>query len=190
MISTRGRYALRMMLDLAANQADGYVALKDVAARQWPDLPIYLSGISMGATTVLMAAGEALPKNVKGITADCGFTSPKAIWRHVTEQNLHMSYSPIRRRWLDGAFRRKLHAGLGSYSTLTAMKACRTPVLFVHGTADAFVPIEMTYENYLACAAPHRLVVIPGAGHGMSYALEPETCRRAMESFWEEFDQT
>ena len=34
MISTRGRYALRMMLDLAANQADGYVALKDVAARQ------------------------------------------------------------------------------------------------------------------------------------------------------------
>lgn len=160
------------------------------AARQWPDLPIYLSGISMGATTVLMAAGEALPKNVKGITADCGFTSPKAIWRHVTEQNLHMSYSPIRRLWLDGAFRRKLHAGLGSYSTLTAMKACRTPVLFVHGTADAFVPIEMTYENYLACAAPHRLVVIPGAGHGMSYALEPETCRRAMESFWDEFDQT
>ena len=34
MISTRGRYALRMMLDLAANQADGYVALKDVVARQ------------------------------------------------------------------------------------------------------------------------------------------------------------
>lgn len=34
MISTRGRYALRMMLDLAANQGEGYVALKDVAARQ------------------------------------------------------------------------------------------------------------------------------------------------------------
>ena len=34
MISTRGRYALRMMLDLAQNQGDGYVALKDIAARQ------------------------------------------------------------------------------------------------------------------------------------------------------------
>ena len=34
MISTRGRYALRMMLDLAEHQGDGYVALKDVAARQ------------------------------------------------------------------------------------------------------------------------------------------------------------
>ena len=33
-ISTRGRYALRMMLDLAENQGSGVVALKDIAARQ------------------------------------------------------------------------------------------------------------------------------------------------------------
>lgn len=33
-ISTKGRYALRMLLDLAANQGDGYVALKDIAERQ------------------------------------------------------------------------------------------------------------------------------------------------------------
>ena len=34
MISTRGRYALRLMLDLAEHQGDGYVALKDAAQRQ------------------------------------------------------------------------------------------------------------------------------------------------------------
>lgn len=33
-ISTKGRYALRMMLDMAEYQADGYVALKDIAERQ------------------------------------------------------------------------------------------------------------------------------------------------------------
>lgn len=33
-ISTKGRYALRMLLDLAHNQEDGYIALKDIAARQ------------------------------------------------------------------------------------------------------------------------------------------------------------
>jgi Rrf2 family protein len=33
-ISTKGRYALRMMLDLAQNQGDGYAALKDIADRQ------------------------------------------------------------------------------------------------------------------------------------------------------------
>lgn len=33
-ISTKGRYALRMMLDLAEHQGDGFVALKDIAKRQ------------------------------------------------------------------------------------------------------------------------------------------------------------
>ena len=33
-ISTKGRYALRLMLDLAENQSSGYVALKDIAERQ------------------------------------------------------------------------------------------------------------------------------------------------------------
>ena len=33
-ISTKGRYALRMMLDLAEYQKDGYISLKDIAARQ------------------------------------------------------------------------------------------------------------------------------------------------------------
>lgn len=33
-ISTKGRYALRMLLDLAEHKEDGYVALKDIAARQ------------------------------------------------------------------------------------------------------------------------------------------------------------
>ena len=34
LISTKGRYALRMLVDLAEHQNDGYVALKDIAKRQ------------------------------------------------------------------------------------------------------------------------------------------------------------
>ena len=33
-ISTKGRYALRLLIDLAEHQNDGYVALKDIAQRQ------------------------------------------------------------------------------------------------------------------------------------------------------------
>ncbi len=33
-ISTKGRYALRLLIDLSLNQADGFIALKDVAQRQ------------------------------------------------------------------------------------------------------------------------------------------------------------
>ena len=34
MISTRGRYCLRVMIDLAEHQSEGYIRMKDVAARQ------------------------------------------------------------------------------------------------------------------------------------------------------------
>ena len=34
MISTKGRYAIRVLMDLAENQTDGYIPLKDIAARQ------------------------------------------------------------------------------------------------------------------------------------------------------------
>ena len=34
MVSTKGRYALRVMIDLAEHQTDGYIPLKEIASRQ------------------------------------------------------------------------------------------------------------------------------------------------------------
>jgi len=50
------------------------------------DVELLLCGISMGAATVLMAAGMDLPPNVKGIIADCGYTSPREIICKVIRQ--------------------------------------------------------------------------------------------------------
>ena len=61
-------------------------------------------------------------------------------------------------------------------------------MLFVHGTDDKFVPIEMTYENYKACAAPRRLFIVPGAEHGMSYLTDTLGYENALQSFWADFD--
>lgn len=44
----------------------------------------------MGCATTLMAAGLDLPDNVKGIIADCGFTSPWDIIRHVAKERFHL----------------------------------------------------------------------------------------------------
>lgn len=139
----------------------------------------------MGATTVLMAAGLPLPSNVKGIIADCGFTSPEDIWKHVMEKNIHVPYHPIRRAMADSFCKKKIQSGAREYSTIEAMRHCRVPVLFVHGTDDHFVPIKMTYENYKACVAPKRLFVVPGAEHGMSYFLNKEAYEREVEALWD-----
>lgn len=151
-------------------------------------LPVYLAGVSMGASTVLMAAGLELPENVCGIAADCGYTSPSAIWKHVMQNNLRLSYGLYSAAASD-LCKKKIQMGPGDYSCVDAMKECKVPVLFVHGSDDHFVPIEMTYENYKACAAPKRLLVVPGAEHGMSYLTDTESYETAVLQFWQDHDR-
>lgn len=151
-------------------------------------LPIYLAGISMGATTVLMTTGfSELPENVVGCVADCGFTSARAEWQHISEQNLHMSYRRHRKR-VDALCRKRIDLDSDAYSTLDAMAVCKTPVLFIHGEADTFVPADMSRENFAACAAPKKLLTVPGANHGMSYVLDQEGYEKAVLEFWAEND--
>lgn len=150
-------------------------------------LPAYLLGVSMGATTVMMCAGMELPSNVCGIIADCGFISAKEIWKHVVEKNLHLSYK-IREKRANDLCRQRIGCDADTHSTVDALSAGKTPVLFIHGSSDTFVPIEMTYKNYMACSAPKRLAVIPGAGHARSSWVDPDTYRKAISDFWNDYD--
>lgn len=152
------------------------------------DLPIYLNGVSMGAATVLMASNLPMPENVRGIMADCGFTSPHAIWAHVVKDNLHLSYSDVRKKTIDAISKQRLQGESADYSCEDALKDCKIPVLFVHGSEDHFVPVEMTYQNYKACASEKRLLIVPGAGHGQSYWKEQEKYEKMALQFWSDHD--
>lgn len=171
----------------------GFGLLERHDCRKWAEylaeraegLPVYLAGVSMGATTVLMAAGEPLPDCVRGIIADCGFTSPQAIWKHVTENNLHLPFD-LYSHTADRICRKRLSAASDGYSCPEALQNCKVPVLFIHGTDDRFVPVEMTYENYKACPSKKHLFVVPGADHGMSYLLDKDGYEEAVLQFWQE----
>jgi len=156
--------------------------------KKYSDLPIYLFGVSMGATTVLMASALELPENVRGIIADCGFTSPNAIWKHVAENSLHIPYEGLRRIVANNICRKKIKYGTKSYSATEALKNCKIPVLFIHGTEDNFVPVEMTYENYKACTSEKRLFIVPGADHGMSYYTDKKGYEKVLEEFWQDYE--
>lgn len=152
-------------------------------------MPLYLAGISMGATTVLMTAGfEDLPENLTGILADCGFTSAKAVWKHISEDNLHLAYNH-REKHVDDLVRKRIHLDSDSYTTLDAMEKNKTPILFIHGTADSFVPVEMTMENYEACRAPKKLLIVEGANHGLSYLVDRDSYEKAVLDFWAELEE-
>lgn len=142
----------------------------------------------MGAASVLMASELDLPENVYGIAADSAFTCPHEIWKHVSENNLHIPYA-LHKTDADRLCQQRIGMRAGEASTIEALKNCKIPVLFVHGTEDRFVPVEMTYENYKACAAEKRLLIVPGAGHCMSYLVEKESYERTAKEFWETCEQ-
>lgn len=158
---------------------------KDVNKAQ---LPIYLYGMSMGAATVLMAAGEALGDCVKGVIADCGFTSPYDMVRKFAQTNFGMRERPIMRQ-LDWVFQKRAGYSLKETDTLKAMVRCRIPVLFIHGKEDTFVPYEMTVENYNACTSRKDILLVEGADHCMSFMKDRESYLQKLDEMFQRNDR-
>lgn len=137
-----------------------------------PDTKLILTGISMGAATVLMATGEPLPPNVVGVLADCGYSSPKAIIQKCAKE---MKLPPkLVYPFIRLGARLFGHFDPDSNSPLEAVKRCRVPVIFFHGQADDFVPSYMSQELFDACASPKKLVIVPNADHGLSFPIAQE----------------
>lgn len=146
------------------------------------DVKIILTGISMGAATVIMAAGKPLPKNVIGVLADCGYTSPKDIIKKVIRQ-IHL---PATFLYPFVKFAAKLFGGfdLEEFSPIEAIKNCSVPIILFHGETDDYVPCDMSKSNYESCTGTKRLVTVPNAGHGLSYPVSPEKYLNALKEFF------
>ena len=147
------------------------------------DVKIILTGISMGASTVIMAAGKPLPSNVIGVLADCGFTSAKEIIKKVAHQ-IHLPGTLLYPFIKLGA---KLYGGFNpdEYSPTAALENCNLPVILFHGESDDFVPCEMSYTNYKNCKSTKKIVTVPGAGHGLSYMIDPNKYLESVTDFFD-----
>jgi fermentation-respiration switch protein FrsA (DUF1100 family) len=146
--------------------------------------PVILSGLSMGASTVLMASELPMPESVRGIVADCGFDSPSAIIKETA-----------RRRKIPGELA-GWFVGLGARifggfrmdeaSALDSVTRARLPILLVHGEEDEIVPFEMVHALKEACATPVEILTVPGAAHGISWYVDMPAYHEALIRFMEE----
>ena len=145
------------------------------------DKKVILWGISMGAATVMTAAGRNLPENVLGIGADCGYSSAKDILKSVIKG----MKLPVEPAYLLVKLGARIYGGfnLEEISPLEALKKAKVPVLFIHGEADDFVPCYMTHQNYEACASDKSLVLVKEAGHGMSYYVDMKKVNEGVFAF-------
>lgn len=145
------------------------------------DTEIVLSGVSMGAATVLMASDLGLPKNVKAIVADCGYSSPKAIINKVMRDSGLPDKLMYPFVWLGAMVFGKFN--LTESSAVSAVPENDVPILIIHGGADDFVPCYMAEEIYKACRSEKKLLIVPGAGHGMSYLVDKDLYEKTVKDF-------
>lgn len=158
-----------------------------IADRFGADCSIYLYGISMGAASVMMASNLSLPGQVKGIIADCGFTSPWDIFTHVLRTQYHLPRFPFLYAadficWSRAGFRMK------DCSTVQCLEETEVPVLFIHGSCDHFVPVRMTYANYEACSSKKEILIVDGAAHASGNLVDPEAYRKKLIGFMERYE--
>lgn len=146
------------------------------------DRTIALAGVSMGASTVLLATGKPLPDAVKCAVSDCAFSKASELFREGAK-----GWLPVSRFCVDLVSRLKTHTSYYDANCLRAVRQSHTPTFFLQGDADEVVPYRMMGELFNACAAQKEQWTVPGAKHGEAYAADPEGYRARVLPFLERY---
>ena len=143
--------------------------------------PIILSGLSMGAATVLMSTSLELPENVCCIIADSPFSAPSTIIEKVAADR-HLPVALCRPFiYLGAALYGRLN--LLEMTAIRAVRNAKIPILLIHGEADRYVPYEMSLEICAACASRVEVATFPYAGHGLCYMIDPKRYEQIVYDF-------
>lgn len=147
-----------------------------------PDIKIILHGVSMGAATTMMTTGEELPENVKAAVADCGYTSVWDIFDNKIRNNFKLHTFPT---LYSANTVNKLYSGFDfkKASSVEQLKKSKTPIIFIHGDKDTFVPYEMLDKVYDACASEKEKITIFGSPHARNSCANPELYWNSVENF-------
>ncbi len=149
------------------------------------DAEIVFFGVSMGAATVMAVSGEELPANVKVIVEDCGYTSVSDVFSYQLSDLFKLPDFPVMNAANSVT---RIRAGYDLYkaSAVNQVKKSKTPILFIHGDQDTFVPFEMLDIVYQAANVEKDKVVIPGAEHADAVYVAPTLY---WNSIWKFVDQ-
>ena len=148
------------------------------ARKRFGPVPMYLFGISMGAATVLLASELDFPSSLRGIVADCPYSSPRKIIVN-TAAGMHIPGWTL-------IFARIGAAVLGRFKLTDidaseCVKNTKVPILIIHGEADSFVPAYMSEGPAEANPEMVKRITVKGADHALSFLVDPEKYKTAVE---------
>lgn len=139
----------------------------------------------MGAAAVMMASGEDTPDYVRGFVEDCGYSS---VWEELVYAAGH--YLKKDSLFVERAEKiavRRFGLDFHEASSVKQLARCSKPMLFIHGSGDELVPVDMVKENYDAKSEGYKeLWIAPGAAHSRSYPCYPAEYTSRVRRFLKE----
>ncbi|ESU33691.1 hypothetical protein G3A_05665 [Bacillus sp. 17376] len=160
-----------------------YVQWSNFLAEEAGADDIFLHGFSMGAATVLMASGEKLPEQVKGIIADSGYTTVLEELSHQLKYLYNLPAFPIMQVT---SVITNIRAGytFAEASALDSVAKNKLPLLIIHGDKDALVPTDMGKRIFEIAKSDKELWIVPGAGHTEAYTIAEQEYQEKLMEFW------
>lgn len=172
----------------------GYKESEDI--KQWinylvekyPDCQIATWGISMGATSVLLACGCKLPENFKLCIADCPFDSFYGLLKYLSGHMMNVP-SILSSYILNGMSTIAwLRHGINiKFSTKNYLEKANVPILFFHGTNDTYVPYSTSKDMYDSYKNYKEVILTKYAGHCASSTLDYDGYVKAIKNFTRKF---
>ena len=155
-----------------------------------PDIPIILHGVSMGAATVLIAAGihdNLVDSNIKPNIICCIADSP---YDDIIGQIEHLlgERSNITKKIAIGLFKANMRlrskASASDASPVTSMSHIKLPIMFVHGKDDRYVLPDNSSRLYELCKSDIKeLLIVEEARHVCSFVVNPDEYEKVFTSF-------
>ena len=144
---------------------------------------VVVHGVSMGAAaTMMLSASSDQPSCIQMYIEDCGFTGVYDQFRKELREQFSLPAFPLL-PWASALCHLRFGWNFEEASPLTLIKKSRGPMLFIHGTADPYVPFSMGEALFEAHPGPKARWWVEDATHARSFQKDPQTYVRTVEIF-------
>lgn len=137
-------------------------------------------GESMGAATVLQHA--FIDKRLTFVIADCPFQNVKEQFKYRLKIEYKLPSFPIL-NVSSLITKLRIKANYNDISPINGIGSINTPILFIHGDSDSYIPYTHSVNMYEKKKGAKMLYIAKGADHAKSFAVDKKEYEKKVNEF-------